>query len=56
MANRFGFKRAPYTVIVNKRGEIAARLDATADEAQLAAAIEAALKPPAKRRAPTKAS
>jgi len=56
VANRFGFKRAPYTVIVNKRGEIAARLDATADEAQLAAAIEAALKPPAKRRAPTKAS
>ena len=39
-----------------KRGEIAARLDATADEARLAAAIEAALKPPAKGRAPTKAS
>jgi peroxiredoxin len=51
VANRFGFKRAPYTVIVNKRGEIAARLDATADEARLRAAIDAALKPPARRGA-----
>jgi peroxiredoxin len=51
VANRFGFKRAPYTVIVNKRGEIAARLDATADEARLRAAIDAALKPPAGRGA-----
>src|SRR6266436_5121381 len=56
VANRFGFKRAPYTVIVNKRGEITARLDATANESRLAAAIEAALKPPSRRRAPTKAS
>ena len=56
VANRFGFKRAPYTVIVNKRGEIAARLDATVDESKLAAAIEAALKPPTRRRALTKAS
>jgi peroxiredoxin len=55
VANRFGFKRAPYTVIVSKRGEIAARLDANADETRLAAAIEAALKPPARRRAPAKA-
>ncbi|MDO8479905.1 MAG: TlpA disulfide reductase family protein [Candidatus Rokubacteria bacterium] len=56
VANRFGFKRAPYTVVVNKRGEIAARLDATADEARLAAAIDAALKPPARRKAPARAS
>jgi peroxiredoxin len=56
VANRFGFKRAPYTVIVNKRGEIAARLDATADEARLAAAIDAALKSPARRKAPARAS
>jgi peroxiredoxin len=51
VANRFGVKRVPYTVIVNKRGEIAARLDATADEARLGAAIETALKPPVRRRA-----
>jgi peroxiredoxin len=50
VANRFGFKRAPYTVVVNKRGEIAARLDATADEARLRAAIDAALKVPVHRR------
>ena len=51
VANRFGVKRVPYTVVVNKRGEIAVRLDATADEARLGAAIETALKPPARRRA-----
>ena len=56
VANRFGFKRAPYTVIVNKRGEIAARLDATADEARLGAAIESVLKPPVRRRAPARPS
>ena len=56
VANRFGFQRAPYTVVINKKGEISARLDATADEARMAAAIEAALKPPAKSRAPAKAS
>ena len=56
VANRFGFKRAPYTVIVNKRGEIATRLDATADEARLRAAIDAALKPPPRRGAPTRPS
>jgi hypothetical protein len=56
VANRFGFKRAPYTVIINKRGEIAARLDATADEARLRSAIDAALKPPPKRGAPSRTS
>jgi peroxiredoxin len=56
VANRFGFKRAPYTVVVNKRGEIAARLDATADETRLRAAIDAALKPPPRRGAPARPS
>jgi peroxiredoxin len=56
VANRFGFTRAPYTVIVNKRGEIAARLDATADEARLGGAIETALKPPVRRRPFTRPS
>jgi len=45
VANRFGFKRAPYTIVINKRGEIVARLEATADEARLVAAIDSALKP-----------
>ncbi len=56
VANRFGFKRTPYTVIVNKRGEIAARLDATTDLARLSAAIDTALKPPARRKAPARPS
>jgi peroxiredoxin len=55
VANRFGFKRAPYTVVINKRGEIVARLEAAADEARLAAAIDTALKPP-RGKAPPKAS
>lgn len=50
VANRFGFKRAPYTVVVNRRGEINARLDAATDEARLAAAIDAALKVPVHRK------
>jgi len=50
VANRFGFKRAPYTVVVNKRGEINARLDAATDETRLAAAIDAALKVPVHRK------
>ena len=56
LANRFGVTRVPFTVVVNKRGEIAARLDATADETRLGAAIDAALKPPARRKAPARAS
>jgi peroxiredoxin len=55
LANRFGFKRAPYTIVINKRGEIVARLEATADEARLAAAVDAALKPP-RGKAPPPAS
>ena len=46
VANRFGFKHAPYTIVINKRGEIVARLEATANEAHLAAAIDSALNPP----------
>ena len=56
VANRFGFERAPYTVVVNKRGEITARLDATADLARISAAIDTALKPPARRKAPVRAA
>ena len=56
LANRFGVKRVPFTVVVNKRGEIAARLDATTDEARLAAAIDTALKSPARPKAPARAS
>ena len=56
LANRFGVKRVPFTVVVNKRGEISARLDGTADEARLTAAIDTALKPPARRKTPARAS
>src|SRR5262249_10205975 len=36
VANRFGFKRAPYTVVINKRDEILARLQAAAAETVVA--------------------
>lgn len=35
MAARFGFKRAPYTVMIDKRGEIVKRITGSADEARL---------------------
>lgn len=35
MATRFGFKVAPYTVVVDKRGEVVKRITGAADEARL---------------------
>ena len=35
MASRFGFKLAPYTVVIDKRGEIVKRITGSADEARL---------------------
>src|SRR4030095_3588210 len=35
MATRFGFKRAPYTVVIDKRGEVVKRITGSADEARL---------------------
>jgi peroxiredoxin len=52
IADRFGFTRAPFTVVISKRGEIVARLDAATDEARLATAIDTALKPPPRKGLP----
>jgi peroxiredoxin len=35
LATRFGFKRAPYTVVIDKKGEMVARITGSADEARL---------------------
>jgi peroxiredoxin len=40
IATRFGFKRAPYTVVIDKKGEMVARIHGSADEARLAKIIE----------------
>ena len=35
MATRFGFKVAPYTVVIDKRGEVVKRITGSADDARL---------------------
>ncbi len=50
IANRFGLKGTPYTVVINKRGDIVARIHGRSDEARLARAIDPLVKPrPAKK-------
>jgi peroxiredoxin len=45
IGTRFGFKRAPYTVVIDKKGEMVARITGSADEARLAKIIEPLLVP-----------
>jgi thiol-disulfide isomerase/thioredoxin len=40
MATRFGFKLAPYTVLIDKRGEVVKRITGAADEARLIKIID----------------
>ncbi len=48
IANRFGFKGTPYTVVISQKGEMVARIHGSADEARLAKVIDPLL-PPKKR-------
>jgi cytochrome c biogenesis protein CcmG/thiol:disulfide interchange protein DsbE len=50
IANRFGLKRAPYTVVISQKGEMVARIHGSADEARLARAIDPLLPRPKKPR------
>ena len=52
IANRFGFRGTPYTVVINKRGEIVARIHGRADEARLTRILGPLLRPAAPRKAP----
>ena len=54
IANRFGFKGTPYTVVINKRGEMVARIHGRADEARLARVLDPLVKPPATRKPPAR--
>lgn len=54
IANRFGFKGTPYTVLISKRGEMVARLRGRIDEARLARMLDALIKEPVKRRPPAR--
>jgi peroxiredoxin len=53
IANRFGFKGTPYTVIINKRGEVAERISGRSSEARLARALDALLQERPPRRPPS---
>jgi peroxiredoxin len=46
MATRFGFKRAPYTVVIDKRGEVVKRITGSADEARLTKILDPLLATP----------
>ncbi|HEV8437165.1 MAG TPA: TlpA disulfide reductase family protein [Methylomirabilota bacterium] len=40
IANRFGFRGTPYTVVINKRGEMVARIHGRTSEARLARVLD----------------
>jgi len=54
IANRFGFRGTPYTVVVNKRGEIVARIRGRADEARLARILDPLVKSVPVRKPPAR--
>jgi len=54
IANRFGFRRAPYTVVIDRKGEMVARIHGPADEARLTRVLEPLLRTPPKRKPPAR--
>lgn len=54
IANRFGFRGTPYTVVVNKRGEIVARIRGRADEARLSRILDPLVKSVPARKPPAR--
>jgi cytochrome c biogenesis protein CcmG/thiol:disulfide interchange protein DsbE len=54
IANRFGFRGTPYTVVVNKRGEIVARIRGRADEGRLSRILDPLVKPAPPRKPPAR--
>jgi cytochrome c biogenesis protein CcmG/thiol:disulfide interchange protein DsbE len=54
IANRFGAKGTPYTVVVNTRGEIVARIAGRVSEARLAQVLDPLLKKPSPRKPPAR--
>jgi hypothetical protein len=54
IANRFRAKGTPYTIVIDKKGEIAARLSGRSDEARLARVLDPLIKKPVKRKPPAR--
>lgn len=54
IANRFGVKGTPYTVVINRRGEMVARIRGRGGEASLARVLDPLVKPPSVRKPPAR--
>ena len=54
IANRFKAKGTPYTIVIDKKGEIVARISGRAGEARLARVLDPLVKEPAKRKPPAR--
>jgi thiol-disulfide isomerase/thioredoxin len=54
VANRFKAKGTPYTVVIDKRGEIVARIAGRSGEARLARVLDALVKEPITRKPPAR--
>jgi thiol-disulfide isomerase/thioredoxin len=54
IGNSFGFKGTPYTVVINKKGEIVARIHGRADEARLTRVLDPLLSPPPTKKPPSR--
>jgi cytochrome c biogenesis protein CcmG/thiol:disulfide interchange protein DsbE len=54
IATRFGFRGTPYTVVINKRGEMVARIHGRTDEARLARILDPLVKQEPARKPPAR--
>ena len=52
IANRFGWKGAPYTIVISKKGEMVARIHGRADEARLTRVLDPLLGAPPTTKPP----
>jgi len=54
IANRFGAKGTPYTVVISKRGEVVAKIAGRTGEARLARVLDPLVKEPSPRKPPAR--
>jgi len=54
IANRFGWKGTPYTIVISKKGEIVARINGRADEARWSRILDPLLSPPPTTKSPSR--
>jgi peroxiredoxin len=50
IANRFGFRGTPYTVVINRKGEMVAKIHGRSDEARLSRILDPLAKPAEPRK------